>query len=183
VDHRGRRGRSALVLRRHGPIARSHDARDDVEHHHGVASAGDRQFVLVATRFRSAAWSSASWRRKKGQSIPVKELGARMVAEHGRIARRAEAARLEQGAARGRHEETEIRRTRCSRSSRSPGFGQGVLGGDGTGPGAGRRRVSGALSEQGTGSRPEGWPRFLRRRASSASASAHSPWNMPDRLS
>jgi len=49
-------------------------------------SGGDRQFILEATRVSERSVELGELAKEKGQSIPVKELGARMVAEHGRIA-------------------------------------------------------------------------------------------------
>src|SRR6185503_15329510 len=60
-------------------------------------SGGDRQFVLDAVRVSARAVELGELAKEKGQSIPVKELGARMVVEHGRIARELKQLALNKG--------------------------------------------------------------------------------------
>ncbi len=78
-----------------GPAA--DDARDNVEHHLESLSGGDRQFVLDAVRVSERDVELGELAKEKGQSIPVKELGARMVVEHGRIARELKQLALNKG--------------------------------------------------------------------------------------
>jgi putative membrane protein len=59
--------------------------------------AGDRQFILDATRVSERDVELGELAKEKGQSISVKELGARMVVEHGRIARELKQLALNKG--------------------------------------------------------------------------------------
>jgi putative membrane protein len=60
-------------------------------------SAGDRQFVLDATRGAERGVELGELAKDKGQSIAVKELGARMVVDQGRAARELKQLALNKG--------------------------------------------------------------------------------------
>jgi len=66
--------------------------------------------------------------KEKGQSIPVKELGARMVAEHGRIARELKQLALNKGLRVGEHEETPGSGYEMLTKLSSPGFDKAYFG-------------------------------------------------------
>jgi putative membrane protein len=60
-------------------------------------SGGDRQFVLDAVRVSERDVELGELAKEKGQSIAVKELGARMVVDHGRVARELKQLALNKG--------------------------------------------------------------------------------------
>ena len=60
-------------------------------------SSGDRQFILEATRISERSVELGELAKEKAQSLPVKEFGARMVAEHGRISRELKQLALNKG--------------------------------------------------------------------------------------
>ena len=73
--------------------------------------------------------------KETGQSIPAKELGARMVVEHGRIARELKQLALNKGLRVGDTKRPEEPSYDMLTKLSSPGLRQGVLGGDGQGSG------------------------------------------------
>jgi putative membrane protein len=83
-------GVTAMAQQPRTPGATSHTTMESL-------SAGDRQFILDATRVSERDVELGELAKEKGQSITVKELGARMVADHGRIARELKRLALSKG--------------------------------------------------------------------------------------
>jgi putative membrane protein len=83
-------GVMAMAQQRMTPAARSSTTMESL-------SDGDRQFILAATRASERDVELGELAKEKGQSIAVKELGARMVVDHGRAARELKQLALNKG--------------------------------------------------------------------------------------
>ena len=92
-------------------------------------SAGDRQFVLDAVRVSERDVELGELAKEKGQSISVKELGARMVVEHGRIARELKQLALNKGLRVGDTKRPEEPSYDMLTKLSSPGFDKAYLAG------------------------------------------------------